>query len=120
MAVRSSENEELSLPKAAEQLLEECRMVLPGIQALFGFQLVVIFSEGFSKHLSDGHQRLHLVAIGLTCVAIGLVMTPAAYQRQTMPRAVSEEFVRLSSRLLVASMLPLATSISLEIYICTW
>ena len=40
--------EELPLSKAAEYLLEECRMVLPGIQALFGFQLVAVFNSAWS------------------------------------------------------------------------
>ena len=113
----SSGSEEMPLAKAAEQLLEECRMVLPGIQALFGFQLIAVFSDGFGKHLSDALQRVHLAATALTCVAVALVMTPAAYQRQTTPKSVSEHFLRLSSRLLVASMFPLAASISLEIFL---
>jgi hypothetical protein len=37
-AVMSSEpKEELPLAEAVTYLLEECRMVLPGLQALFGF-----------------------------------------------------------------------------------
>jgi len=39
--------EDLPLSKAAQLLLEECRMVLPGIQALFGFQLIVVFNSRF-------------------------------------------------------------------------
>jgi len=109
--------EELSLSKATEQLLEECRMVLPGIQALFGFQLIAVFNQGFSTKLTEGLQRLHLAATVLTCVAIALIMAPAAYQRQTSPKAVSEDFIRLSSRLLVASMFPLAASISIEVFL---
>ena len=92
-------------------------MVLPGIQALFGFQLIAVFNEGFSKKLTEGMQRLHLAAIVLNCVAIALIMAPAAYQRQTSPRAVSDDFIRLASRMLVGSMFPLAASISLEIFL---
>ena len=72
------EKEELSLSKAAEYLLEECRMVLPGIQALFGFQLIALFNQGFGEKLSHAQQLLHLVAIILTTLAMALVMTPAA------------------------------------------
>ena len=92
-------------------------MVLPGIQALFGFQLIAVFSEGFSGRLAPALQRLHLAATILTCIAIALVMTPAAYHRLASPRAVSDSFIRLSTRLLVCSMLPLAASISLELYL---
>ncbi len=63
------ECEELPLSPAAEYLLEECRMVLPGIQALFGFQLIAVFNQGFGEKLTLGEQRLHIVAISMAVVA---------------------------------------------------
>src|SRR6266481_2681346 len=55
--------EKLPLSKAAEYLLDECRMVLPGIQALFGFQLIAVFNARFEEKLSFSELRLHLLAI---------------------------------------------------------
>jgi hypothetical protein len=107
----------LPLPEAVSDLLEECRMVLPGIQALFGFQLVATFSERFSRDLSTGLQQLHLLAIGLIAIAIGLIMTPAAYHRQYAPQHVSQALIRRSSALLLASMPPLALGICLDFYV---
>jgi hypothetical protein len=52
--------EELPLSKAAEYLLDECRMVLPGIQALFGFQLIAVFNSSFELKLS-GNAAFFLV-----------------------------------------------------------
>jgi hypothetical protein len=109
--------EPISLDSAARHLLEECRMVLPGIQALFGFQLIAVFNEGFSKKLSAGQQELHLAAIVLVAVAVALVMAPAAIHRQTQQREVSERFIWISSRLLLASMFPLAIALCLDIYL---
>lgn len=109
--------EELPLSKAVEYLLEECRMVLPGIQALFGFQLVVVFNSSFSEKLSPVEQRLHLLAIVLVAIAIAFVMTPAAYHRQTGPLEVSKRFITLSTRLLLWSMVPLALAICAELYL---
>jgi hypothetical protein len=121
MAEKSKTNEEqqegLPLSKAAEYLLEECRMVLPGIQALFGFQLIVVFNPGFSEKLSVGEQRLHLLAIILLAIAIALIMTPAAYHRQTGPLKITRRFINLASRLLLASMAPLALSICIDFYL---
>jgi len=37
--------EVLSLKDAVQQLLDEARMVLPGIQTLLGFQLIACFNE---------------------------------------------------------------------------
>jgi hypothetical protein len=107
----------LPLSKQVEYLLEECRIVLPGLQVLFGFQLAVVFSERFSKVLAHGQQALHLLAMGLVAVAIAVIMTPAAYHRQAEPQEASERFVLLSSWLLLASMPLLAVAICLEFYI---
>jgi hypothetical protein len=113
----SGEVEALSLADAVSHLLEECRMILPGVQALFGFQLVVVFSPGFEVQLSHFEQRLHLLALGLVAVAGALVMTPAGYHRRTRPREASEHFLHLAGNLLVASMIPLAMGIGLEFYL---
>jgi len=107
----------LSLDKAVEYLLEECRIVLPGIQVLFGFQLATVFTTRFAQDLSAGEQRLHLLAIALVAIAIALIMTPAAYHRQAEPEHASERFIRVSTRLLLASMPPLAVAICLDFYL---
>jgi len=44
-------------------------------------------------------------------------MTPAAYNRQTTPMEVTDDFVRVSTRLLLWSMFPLAVGISLDLYL---
>ncbi|HEX3927903.1 MAG TPA: DUF6328 family protein [Gemmatimonadales bacterium] len=107
----------LTLKEAAEYLLEECRMVLPGIQALFGFQLVAVFDSAFSQDLSLSRQRLHLVAVGLVACAVAMIMAPAAFHRQTGADRVTSTFVRVSTRLLLWSMAPLAAAICLDFYI---
>lgn len=109
--------EALSLTKAADHLIEECRMVLPGVQALFGFQLIAVFSERFDKALSHGEQLLHLGSIALVGVAIALIMTPAAYHRVTSPDRVSAHFVRLSTRLLMMGMPVLMVALALDAYL---
>jgi hypothetical protein len=111
------EREELPLSKAAEYLLDECRMVLPGIQALFGFQLIAVFSPGFEQKLGYAEQCAHLGAIGLVVIAVALIMTPAALHRQAGAGQVTARFIRLSTRLLVWSMFPLAISICIEFYL---
>jgi hypothetical protein len=105
-----------ALSEVASHLLEECRMVLPGIQALFGFQLMAVFNPKFWG-LVDSHRVVHLVAIGLVAVAVALVMTPAAYHRLAMRNSVSQSFIDLSSRLLLCSMFPLLVGICLDFYV---
>jgi uncharacterized protein DUF6328 len=114
---RTEENEALGLADAATYLLDEARTVLPGIQALFGFQLVAVFNSAFADQLSIHEQRLHLGATALVALSVALVMSPAAYHRQSGPREVSETFVRISRRLLLLSMGPLAVGICLDFYL---
>lgn len=81
-------------------------MVLPGIQALFGFQLIAVFNSTFSQMLDPFEQKLHLIALSSAAIAIALLMTPAAFHRQTEPTKVTEEFIQLATRLLLWGMGP--------------
>ena len=49
--------------------------------APFGFQLVAVFNQRFVL-FSPGEQLLHFAAFLLIALAMGLIMTPAAYHRQ--------------------------------------
>jgi Family of unknown function (DUF6328) len=106
-----------SLSQAITHILEECRMVLPGIEALFGFQLVAVFSGPFWERLSPMEHYLHLGALGLLAVGIALVITPAAYHRQVEPETISRTFVRVSTRVLRWSFVPLAGAICADVYL---
>jgi len=116
-AYQARSGEILSLVDAAEFLLEECRMVLPGIQALFGFQLIAAFNSTFAERLTRGEQRLHLIALGLVAVAVALIMTPAAVHRQISAQTMTRAFIIACTRLLLWSMLPLALGICLDFFI---
>jgi hypothetical protein len=111
---RREERQELKLSEAAQTLLDESRTVLPGIQALFGFQLIAVFNERFSQDLDRFDQCLHLAAIALVALAVALVMTPAALHRATGSRHVTASFIHVSSRLLLAGMVPLAAGLALD------
>src|SRR4029450_10869031 len=94
-----------SLKDAIQQALDEARMVLPGIQALFGFQLIAVFSDGFAQGLDGVEKSLHVAALALVSVAVALIMTPAAYHRQAHPRRVDERFLKLTSNFVTAAMI---------------
>ena len=70
-----------SLEKEATHATDEARMVLPGVQALLGFQLIAVFNQRFTE-LDGDKQVLHLAAFLLIALATGLIMAPAAYHRQ--------------------------------------
>jgi hypothetical protein len=109
--------EKLTLSQAATFLLGECRMVLPGIQTLFGFQLIAVFNDPFFDKLTQGEQTLHLAATGLVAISVVLVMGPAAYHRETMPMAMTKVFIAVATRLLLWSMYPLMVGTCLDFYL---
>lgn len=84
-----------TLKEQAEHIEQEARMVVPGIQALLGFQFVAVLNERFS-HLNYTEQYLHWLALLLVAAAAACVMAPAAYHRKVEPRSISEDFVRLA------------------------
>ena len=106
-----------SLSYSITHMLEECRMVLPGIQALFGFQLIAVFNSTFWSRLDQFEQQLHYIALGLVALSVALVMTPAAYHRQAEPMTVSRRFLTISTKLLFWSMYPLMSGILLDFYL---
>ena len=110
------EVEHVKLTEAASFLLEECRMVLPGIQAIFGFQLIAVFNQRFPD-LEEYEQAMHFIAMTCNALAIAMVMCPAAYHRRSMPFTVTRQFIRNSSRLLMGSMIPLGLGLTLDYYI---
>jgi hypothetical protein len=111
------ERETLPLSEAVTHLLEECCMVLPGVQALFGFQLIAVFNSTFRERLTSTEQIIHLIAIGLVTMSVALIMASAAYHRQTNPEEATDSFIKLASYLLLCSMLPLMVGISLDFYL---
>src|SRR5215210_9155331 len=112
MPAKKKEN----LEEAISHLLEECRMVLPGVQALFGFQLVAVFNQRFGQ-LPFSDQVLHLVAVALVALSAALVMTPAAFHREVEPDSVSDRMLKISTWLLLASMACLALGIAADFFI---
>jgi hypothetical protein len=113
---KDTHSQEQKLSDAASHMLEEARMVLPGLQALFGFQLIATFNERFTD-LDDFHRGVHVVATILVAIAVALIMTPAAYHRIGERRRITQHFIDFGSRLISSAMLPLALAISMEVYL---
>ena len=108
-----------SLEEEATHATDEARMVLPGVQAILGFQLIAVFNQRFTE-LGDNRQVLHLVAFLLVAFAMGLIMAPAAYHRQAERGCISRRFVDLTSVLLTLSLVPLTVGIVIDTYLIGW
>ncbi|MFP4165279.1 MAG: DUF6328 family protein [Chitinispirillaceae bacterium] len=111
------EREKVPKTEAVKYLLQESRMILPGLQVLFGFQLIVVFNGNFYEFLSYPEQILHVIAMGLVAVAITLVIAPAAFLHYQGERMISDRFINMSSWLMSGGMVPLSIAVVIEFYL---
>jgi Family of unknown function (DUF6328) len=109
-------NEHTPVSTKIEEMLTEARVVLPGAQALFGFQLTVTLTQAFEQ-LPHSSQLLHAAALLLVALAIILLMAPAAFHRIAFAGEDTEAFHRLGSGFIIAATVPLAGGIAADVYV---
>ena len=97
-----------------EQLLTEARVIIPGAQALFGFQFVVVFVRSFTE-LPAWVKMVHAVGLGAVALSVVLLMAPAALHRIAYEGESSQSFFRISSALVIGAAFPLAFGIAADI-----
>lgn len=110
------DRDKLSKKDILKNTLEEARTILPGVQAMFGFQLIAVFNKPFYD-LTFTDQVVHLAALCFSTLAGCFLMAPAAYHRIAETDTVSDELVMYSTRMICAAMMPLAASLSMDIYV---
>jgi hypothetical protein len=99
-----------------KQVLTEARVVLPGAQALLGFQLAAMFTDAFG-HLPRSSQYVHLASLMLLAMSIVFLMSPAAFHRIVERGEDSERLHRFSSAMVLAALVPLAIGIAGDFYV---
>ncbi len=99
-----------------DQALTEARVVLPGAQALLGFEFILIFMDGFDK-LSNSLKYVHMISLGLMSLTIILLMAPAAYHRIAEHGNDTQRLHRVTSNFLIAAMTALPLGICGDVYV---
>ena len=108
--------EKTQLKDKIKQVLTEARVVLPGAQALLGFQFAAFLMESFDK-LPDSSKTIHILSLALVALSVIFLMTPAAYHRIVEQGEDTEHFHQFASRMLIAAMIPLALGITGDLVI---
>ena len=104
------------LSTKVEQMLTEARVIIPGCQALLGFQFIAMLTHAFDELPADA-KVMHAAALCFVTIATILLMTPAALHRQSFGGDDSERFLRLGSAFVIAASLPLALGIAADVYV---
>jgi hypothetical protein len=98
------------------QVLTEARVVLPGAQALLGFQLAMTLMEGYER-LPDSSKDLHLAATCAIALTVVFLMAPPAFHRIVEGGEDTERFHRFASWMVMAAMVTLPLGFAGELWI---
>jgi hypothetical protein len=107
------------LPAKIDQMLAEARVILPGAQALLGFQLTVTLTRAFEQ-LPEHVKLLHAAALCCVGFAVILLMTPAALHRISFAGQDTADFLRLGSAFVIAAPAFLAAGIAGDLFVATY
>ncbi len=100
-----------------QELLEEVRVVLPGVQVLFAFLLTSPFSSRFPELDAVG-ERAYAVALVATAASTNILVAPTAYHR-IAPRKDRRTRPQTAVRLVVVGLATLALAISVSVFVVT-
>ena len=96
------------------ELLNELRVVLPGVQVLFAFLLTVPFNTGFSN-ASTFHRSLLLVALLASAFATGSLVAPAAQHRILFRAQDKQQLLRRANLFAISGVLLLAVAVVVSV-----
>lgn len=114
MAENPSEHEETEqqrLDRQLNQLLNELRVAMPGVQVLFAFLLAVPFQQRFAQ-VTDFQKNVYFVTLLASAAASALFIAPTAYHRLMFRAHDKPRLVALSSKFALAGLLALAVAIN--------
>jgi hypothetical protein len=112
------ETEKERLDRNMNELLQELRVALPGVQVLFAFLLTVPFQQGFAK--ADDFQRdVYLVTLLLTAIATALLIAPSAYHRLEFRQDDKKHIVWVSNKFAIAGFAVLAAAMTSAVLLVT-
>lgn len=101
-----SENQESHderLDRELIELLNELRVVLPGVQVLFAFLLTVPFTNKFSSITNDQRQVFFAVFL-CTAASTALLIAPSAYHRLRWRQHDKEQMLATANRLSIGGL----------------
>ena len=118
MIMRGQSNERADTPLHVkiEQLLTEARVILPGAQALFGFQLAIVLTRAFEQ-LPKVSIVVHAPSLFLVALAVMMLMAPAPYHRIVYAGEDDEDMYRVGSALVTGATLPLGLGLAGDVYV---
>jgi hypothetical protein len=118
MADGRNETEKERLDRNLNELLGELRQVMPGVQVLFAFLLVVPFNERFVE-ITDFERAIYYVTLLATALATAFLVAPSTIHRLEFRADDKEWIVFTGNRLAIIGFVFLAVAITSAILLVT-
>ncbi len=114
MADRSKEE----LDQEWNELVQEHRLAMPGVQVLFAFLLILPFQNRFER-LTTNQEYVYYAALLCATAAIVLLIAPTASHRIRWRRRDKEALLRVSTRTAIAATVFIAAAMTASVYLIT-
>jgi Family of unknown function (DUF6328) len=121
MSQRVEENTEDHHERTAREqieLLQELRIVIPGVQVLFAFLLTVPFNQRFTE-LSTVQRDVFFATLLFTAAATALLIAPSAHHRLLFRQGVREERLKMGNILAILGLACLVPAMVGVVYVIT-
>jgi amino acid transporter len=106
------------LDRELGELLQELRVVLPGVQVLLAFLLTAPFQQRFAG-LPGSMRNAFFAAIACATLATAFLIAPSAHHRLRWRAGEKERLVRVGNQMAIVGTVFLAAAIVLALYVVT-
>ena len=113
---QNEESTKERLDRELNELLQELRVALPGVQVLFAFLLTVPFSQGFPQ-MTDLQRDVYFGTLLATAVASILFISPTAYHRLRWRQYDKEQMLVTATKLTIAGIVALASAMAGAVFL---
>ena len=111
MGDEGRESHEERLDRELIELLNELRVLLPGVQVLFAFLLAVPFATGFDR-VTELQRDVYAVSLAAAFGSIVCLVAPTTYHRLQWRQRDKEAMLQISNGLAIAGAALLAVSMT--------
>jgi predicted neutral ceramidase superfamily lipid hydrolase len=106
------------LDRELNELLQELRVALPGVQVLFAFLLTIPFAQRFTI-ISGAQKTAYFIAFLSTAVATAFLIAPSAYHRIQWRQRDKERILRTSTVFTLLGLVFLTAAIVSTVFVVT-
>jgi hypothetical protein len=106
------------LDRELMELLQELRVVIPGVQVLLAFLLTAPFPQRFAQ-LPGAMRNAFFASIACATLATAFLIAPSAHHRLRWRAGEKERLVRVGNQMAIVGTVFLAAAIVLALYVIT-